>query len=154
LSGHAGGAAAGSDQDAHAAHGVDCDVASFWARVLDGTGTLTRKPGREAAKEARVSTLSVIARTVRSEGLVRLYNGLSAGLFRQVLIAPTCGQRSLKTPPSFQVTYTTTRMGVFQFLLDTRAREGKQVTFAHRVVYGALAGGVAGVVGNPGISTS
>jgi len=63
----------------------------------------------------------------RQEGLSGLYNGLSAGLLRQA-------------------TYTTTRLGIFQYLTDTFGQRGGVLG---NLAMGSLAGGVGAIVGNP-----
>ncbi len=101
--------------------------ATLIVQPLDLIKTRLQLSGEGGGARAHKSTLHAISNVVRSEGLVNLYNGLSAALFRQV-------------------TYTTTRMGTFQYLMD---RNSSHTTFLHRIAFGAIAGGVAGVVGNP-----
>lgn len=100
--------------------------ATLIVQPLDLIKTRLQLSGEGGSTRAHKSTLHAITNVVRSEGIVNLYNGLSAALFRQV-------------------TYTTTRMGVFQFLMDRNSSP----TFAHRIAFGAIAGGLAGMVGNP-----
>ena len=100
--------------------------ATLVVQPLDLIKTRLQLSGELGGAKAHRSTLHAIVNVVRAEGLLNMYNGLSAALFRQV-------------------TYTTTRMGVFQYLLSL----SPDATFAHRVAYGAMAGGVAGLVGNP-----
>lgn len=100
--------------------------ATLLVQPLDLIKTRLQLSGEGGTARAHKSTLHAIGNVVRSEGIVNLYNGLSAALFRQV-------------------TYTTTRMGVFQYLMD----QNSSPTFAYRILFGAIAGGVAGVVGNP-----
>ena len=59
----------------------------------------------------RPSSASVLINVVKNEGLFTLYNGLSAGLLRQA-------------------TYTTTRLGVYQFLFEQfSSNDGKPPGF-------------------------
>lgn len=74
-----------------------------------------------------MTTFRTVAGT---EGLTGLYKGLSAGLFRQI-------------------TYTTTRLGVFGVLKDTLARDGQPLPFAQKALCGMIAGGCGAVVGTP-----
>ncbi len=100
--------------------------ATLIVQPLDLIKTRLQLSGELGGAKAHRSTVHAIANVVRAEGLLNMYNGLSAALFRQV-------------------TYTTTRMGVFQYLMDGYPG----ASFGHRVVFGAVAGGVAGLVGNP-----
>lgn len=59
-----------------------------------------------------------------------MYKGLSAGLFRQV-------------------TYTTTRLGVFGVLKDAFHEEGKPTPFWKKLAMGMTAGGCGAIVGTP-----
>lgn len=65
-----------------------------------------------------------------AEGVRGLYKGLSAGLFRQI-------------------TYTTTRLGVFGVLKDSLSQNGEPLPFLHKAVCGMIAGGCGAVVGTP-----
>lgn len=65
-----------------------------------------------------------------SEGVLALYRGLSAGLFRQI-------------------TYTTARLGTFGVLKDMMATDGAPLPFFKKAFAGMVAGGVGAVVGNP-----
>lgn len=67
---------------------------------------------------------------VRNEGAPALYRGLSAGLFRQV-------------------TYTTTRLGVFEALKSKLSKEGEPLPFSTKLLMGCTAGGIGAVVGTP-----
>lgn len=65
-----------------------------------------------------------------NEGLSGLYKGLSAGLFRQV-------------------TYTTTRLGVFGVMKDILSKDGEPLPFTKKALCGLVAGGCGAVVGTP-----
>lgn len=65
-----------------------------------------------------------------SEGVLALYKGLSAGLFRQV-------------------TYTTARLGTFGVLKDLMSPDGTPLPFFKKAFAGMVAGGIGAVVGNP-----
>lgn len=101
--------------------------ATLIVQPLDLIKTRLQLSGEGGSARVHRSTLHAIGNIVRQEGLVNLYNGLSAALFRQV-------------------TYTTTRMGVFQYLMDVGPSDP---SFATRLLFGAASGAVAGVVGNP-----
>lgn len=82
-----------------------------------------------ANKGKNITTISVIKNVLKREGFLSFYNGLSAGLLRQV-------------------TYTTTRMGLFNSLNDYLTAQGKSGFFV-QLGCGAISGGCAAVVGNP-----
>lgn len=65
-----------------------------------------------------------------TEGLQGLYRGLSAGLFRQI-------------------TYTTTRLGVFGVLKDAISKDGEPLPFSHKAFAGMIAGACGAIVGTP-----
>lgn len=69
---------------------------------------------------------------IAKEGFTKLYTGLSAGLLRQA-------------------TYTTTRLGVFTALMDSRRaqRNGADPEFVYKAAFGMIAGGIGSVVGTP-----
>lgn len=74
--------------------------------------------------------IQVFRTTAANEGVSGLYRGLSAGLFRQI-------------------TYTTTRLGVFGVLKDAMTKDGEPLPFAHKAAAGMMAGACGAVVGTP-----
>jgi len=66
----------------------------------------------------------------RQEGVLALYNGLSAGALRQA-------------------TYTTTRLGIYTVLFDKFTKDGKNPSFLMKAGIGTCAGAVAAFVGTP-----
>ncbi|XP_050502815.1 mitochondrial 2-oxoglutarate/malate carrier protein [Diabrotica virgifera virgifera] len=81
-------------------------------------------------KEYR-STLHAIQVIVQKEGVFSLYNGLSAGLLRQL-------------------TYTGTRLGVYTYLLDNfKSADGTPPGFVGKLLMGMVAGGCGAFVGTP-----
>nr|BAJ98902.1 predicted protein [Hordeum vulgare subsp. vulgare] len=81
------------------------------------------------------SPVTIVSNIVKQDGFLRLYKGLDAGLLRQM-------------------SYTTTRLGVFNALQDyltTTDSNGKKVqpNFGMKVLSGMIAGGIGAVVGNP-----
>merc|ERR1719429_993150 len=76
------------------------------------------------------SSASVLMGVVRNEGVLTLYNGLSAGLLRQA-------------------TYTTTRLGIYTWLFEKFSTDGKPPNFAMKAALGMTAGGSAAFVGTP-----
>jgi len=77
----------------------------------------------------RVTSLHVIKQVVKSEGLLALYNGLSAGLLRQA-------------------SYTTVRMGLYTSLVEKFSVNGK-TSFAVQLGSGLAAGATGAFVGTP-----
>ena len=79
----------------------------------------------------RPSSASVLISIARNEGFKTLYNGLSAGLLRQA-------------------TYTTTRLGVYTFLLEKFSNsDGRPPGFLKKAALGMGAGACGAFVGTP-----
>ncbi len=82
------------------------------------------------------SSLDAFSTIAKAEGFFNLYKGLSAALFRQA-------------------TYGTTRLGIYNYLLDkfttVDATTGKTIptSFLTKMVFGMTAGGIGAVVGTP-----
>lgn len=74
--------------------------------------------------------MGTIRSVTAAEGVGGLYKGLSAGLFRQI-------------------TYTTTRLGVFGVLKDSLSIDGEPLPFYKKALCGIVAGGCGAVVGTP-----
>lgn len=85
---------------------------------------------RMQVTKTKASAFTVIRNIVREEGYLALYNGLSAGLFRQA-------------------TYTTTRLGIYTWLFEVATTDGKPPSFAVKSALGMLAGIVGAFVGTP-----
>ncbi|XP_033331275.1 mitochondrial 2-oxoglutarate/malate carrier protein [Megalopta genalis] len=77
----------------------------------------------------RTSTLSVVTSIVKREGILAFYSGLSAGLLRQG-------------------TYTTTRLGIYNWLFEI-ASKNNQSGFLAKALIGSAAGCVGAFVGTP-----
>lgn len=90
----------------------------------------TRMQVAKDAGGAKPTTLSVISKIIKTEGVTTLYNGLSAGLLRQA-------------------TYTTTRLGIYTWLFEKFSDNGKPPGFAMKAGLGMTAGGTAAFVGTP-----
>jgi len=76
----------------------------------------------------------IVTRTtgiVRSQGVLALYNGLSASLLRQL-------------------TYSTTRFAIYEVAKQRIAPNGESIAFPKRVAMAAFAGFVGGIIGTPG----
>jgi len=76
------------------------------------------------------SLVATVRTIVQNEGALSLYNGLGAGLLRQG-------------------TYTTTRLGVFNVLMDKYKEDGSTPGFGTKLAMGCTAGITGSFVGNP-----
>lgn len=80
---------------------------------------------------SRPSSMSVLMGVVKNEGFRTLYTGLSAGLLRQA-------------------TYTTTRLGVYQFLFEKFSnKDGSPPGFFQKAGLGMSAGACGAFIGTP-----
>jgi solute carrier family 25 oxoglutarate transporter 11 len=78
----------------------------------------------------RVSSFQAMRNVIAKEGVLALYNGLSAGLLRQA-------------------TYTTTRLGTYTWLFEKFTREGKPPNLAMKAGIGIAAGAIGAMIGTP-----
>lgn len=86
---------------------------------------------KSAAGGARVSTFSVISGILKTDGFLSMYNGLSAGLFRQC-------------------TYTSTRLAVYMYLFEKfSSPDGAPPGFFMKAALGMSAGAIGSFVGTP-----
>ena len=74
------------------------------------------------------TSLHAIQSIAKSEGVLAMYSGLSAGLLRQA-------------------TYTTTRLGIYTWLFEYFSRDGKPPSFAMKAGLGMAAGVCGAFVG-------
>ncbi|RZC41481.1 Mito carr domain containing protein [Asbolus verrucosus] len=75
----------------------------------------------------KVSIAPMTVELVRKNGIMGLYNGLSASLFRQL-------------------TYSTTRFAIYDM---TKIYIGKDISFTNRILVAAFAGAIGGWIGTP-----
>lgn len=88
--------------------------------------------GELSSSAVRPNSFQTGAAVLKNEGFSGLYKGLSAGLFRQI-------------------TYTTTRLGVYNSLSNHFApTDGSNVPFVMKFAFGVIAGGMGAMVGTPG----
>ncbi|XP_071555635.1 mitochondrial 2-oxoglutarate/malate carrier protein [Temnothorax nylanderi] len=78
----------------------------------------------------KTSTLIVTSGILKNEGVLALYSGLSAGLMRQA-------------------TYTTTRLGIYTWLMEVSSKDNEQPSFVVKALLGMVAGCVGAFVGTP-----
>eukprot|EP01135_Chromosphaera_perkinsii_P011246 Nk52_evm27s2367 gene=Nk52_evmTU27s2367 len=74
--------------------------------------------------------MAIAMSIVRSEGILKLYGGLTAGLLRQA-------------------TYTTARLGIYKTVTNKLRTEDGHLTLQNKVTSSLFAGGIAAVVGTP-----
>lgn len=67
---------------------------------------------------------------VKNQGILALYNGLSASLMRQL-------------------TYSTTRFGIYEVGKQGLSKPGEQMPFYQRVILAGMSGAAGGLVGTP-----
>ncbi|CAH2044187.1 unnamed protein product, partial [Iphiclides podalirius] len=82
------------------------------------------------APKVKLSTFVVAERIVAKEGVLGLYAGLSAALCRQA-------------------TYTTSRLGFFNTLMDNRKSSVGPPSFPTKLGIASVSGGMAAIIGNP-----
>jgi len=105
--------------------------ATFFVQPLDLVKNRLQLSGADGSSKLYKSTGDAIIKIVRSEGVSGMYNGLSAGILRQA-------------------TYTTTRLGVFNILLDKCASpDGTPPNFFTKAALGMTAGACGAFVGTP-----
>lgn len=104
-------------------------MATCVVQPLDLVKNRMQLSGVGTAKE-RVTSFTVIKNIIKNEGFTGLYAGLSAGLLRQA-------------------TYTTTRLGVYQYLFEHFSKDNKSPNFFMKAAIGMAAGGVGSFIGTP-----
>lgn len=90
---------------------------------------LTSSGAAAVGIDNRPSLISTTARIVRNDGVLALYNGLTASLLRQL-------------------TYSTTRFGMYEVAKQQLAPEGQAIPFYQRVFLAAVSGAAGGLIGN------
>jgi dicarboxylate transporter 10 len=84
----------------------------------------------QTQQEGKLSILKLTFRIVKEQGVIALYSGLSASLLRQL-------------------TYSTTRFGIYEVAKQAVASSGENVPFYQRVGLATVAGAAGGLVGTP-----
>ncbi|CAG0890344.1 unnamed protein product [Cyprideis torosa] len=84
----------------------------------------------QTAQDKSMSISRMTARIVRTQGVLALYNGLSASLLRQL-------------------SYSTTRFGIYEVIKQGMSQSGRDISFQTRVASAAFAGACGGLVGTP-----
>jgi len=105
-------------------------AATCFVQPLDLVKTRMQMSGIGGGVREHKTAFHALVNIARSEGLLALYNGLSAGLMRQA-------------------TYTTTRLGIFTSLMDTFKKPNENISFLQKCAFGMVAGGSGAFVGTP-----
>ncbi|KAK5640942.1 hypothetical protein RI129_009489 [Pyrocoelia pectoralis] len=84
----------------------------------------------QTQQEGKVSLIRLTVNIIKKQGVTALYNGLSASLCRQL-------------------TYSTTRFGIYEVAKQTVQSSGGEPSFATKVTMAAMAGAAGGFVGTP-----
>lgn len=106
-------------------------AATLVVQPLDLVKNRLQLSGADGKTKMYKSTGDAIAKILKSEGITGMYNGLSAGILRQA-------------------TYTTTRLGVFNVLLEKFASpDGTPPNFFTKAALGMTAGACGAFVGTP-----
>ncbi|XP_064384029.1 mitochondrial 2-oxoglutarate/malate carrier protein-like isoform X1 [Halichondria panicea] len=105
--------------------------AVFVTQPLDLIKNRMQLSGEGGANRVHKTSFHALVRIVRTEGFFALYNGLSAGLFRQA-------------------TYSTTRLGVYQSLFDRfSSSDGRPPGVLTKIAFGMIAGATGALIGTP-----
>jgi len=105
--------------------------ATFVVQPLDLVKNRLQLSGADGQTKLYKNTGDAIAKIIRNEGVAAMYTGLSAGILRQA-------------------TYTTTRLGVFNILMDKySSSDGTPPNFFTKAALGMTAGACGAFVGTP-----
>jgi len=89
----------------------------------------------QTKKDGNIGAVKQAGIIIRSEGVLALYNGLSASLVRQL-------------------TYSTTRFAIYEVAKQSVSPNGEPIPFTSRLCMAAVAGACGGFVGTPGDMTN
>lgn len=104
--------------------------ASLIVHPIDIIKNRMQMSGEGGSLRVHKSNFNALSNIVKSEGLTSIYKGLSASLLRQA-------------------TYTLTRLGIYNSLIDHYKKQDGNLSLSKCVVVAAFAGSIAGFVGNP-----
>ncbi|CAL1298413.1 unnamed protein product [Larinioides sclopetarius] len=79
---------------------------------------------------AKLSVIKITGNIIRQQGVLALYNGLSASLLRQL-------------------TYSTTRFGIYEVVKQNISAPDENMAFYKKILIAAVAGAMGGLVGTP-----
>ncbi|XP_027204374.2 dicarboxylate carrier 1 [Dermatophagoides pteronyssinus] len=92
--------------------------------------TATNLSATSITAQGRPTMFSTAVRLVKSDGILALYNGLTASLLRQL-------------------TYSTTRFGIYEVAKQQISPDGSTIPFYQRIILAGISGAVGGLVGTP-----
>jgi solute carrier family 25 oxoglutarate transporter 11 len=104
--------------------------ATLFVQPLDLVKNRMQLSGEGGSAKLYKNSFDAVVTIVRTEGVTGIYTGLSAGLLRQA-------------------TYTTSRMGIYQSLLDHFSATNQNLGFGSKAAIGVFSGGVAAFIGTP-----
>lgn len=84
----------------------------------------------QTQQEGKLSVVRMTIHIIKKHGVLALYNGLTASLLRQL-------------------TYSTTRFGIYEVSKQAISPGGESIPFIHRVGMAGLAGAAGGLIGTP-----
>ncbi|RCN36699.1 hypothetical protein ANCCAN_17404 [Ancylostoma caninum] len=104
-------------------------TAAAIVQPLDLVKNRMQLSGKSGQRQFKTS-FHALFHVIRNEGFLALYNGLSAGLLRQA-------------------TYTTTRLGIYTWMLESFTKKDKPLSFIEKATLGIGAGACGALVGTP-----
>jgi len=105
-------------------------AATCFVQPLDLVKTRMQMSGIAGGAKEHKTAFHALVSIVKNEGVLGVYNGLSAGLLRQA-------------------SYTTTRLGIFTSLQDHYKGPDGNITFLQKCAFGMTAGGIGAFIGTP-----
>lgn len=105
-------------------------AATMFVQPLDLVKNRMQLSGAGGGKKQYANSFQALTTILRTEGVVGIYTGLSAGLLRQA-------------------SYTTTRLGIYTSLFEMFSKDGKPPNFFGKALIGVTAGGIGAFVGTP-----
>lgn len=105
-------------------------AATVFVQPLDLVKNRMQLSGEGGGSKLYKNSFDAVTSILKNEGVSGIYTGLSAGLLRQA-------------------TYTTSRMGIYQSLLDHFNQNNYQLGFMAKASIGIFSGGIAAFIGTP-----
>ncbi|XP_019637368.1 PREDICTED: mitochondrial 2-oxoglutarate/malate carrier protein-like isoform X1 [Branchiostoma belcheri] len=104
--------------------------ATLFVQPLDLVKNRMQLSGEGGGKRQYKTSFHAVSSILRSEGIIGMYTGLSAGLLRQA-------------------SYTTTRLGIYTILFEKFSKDGQPPNFFMKAGIGMTAGAIGAFVGTP-----